>query len=89
VDWSVLRARAIAAVDEAISRASNYAHAYNNKGVAQRSLGDLLASLSRHEEAERTFKDAVATLDEELDCAPDGIYAHSNKGAAIVWRSTL
>ncbi len=46
--------------------------------------GELLAQLSRHEEAERAYSDAVSALDEALRLAADDLSAHFNKALVLL-----
>jgi hypothetical protein len=44
----------------------------------------MLASISRFEDAQRTFSDAVAAYDEELNRVPDNVGVHLMKALALV-----
>jgi predicted RNA polymerase sigma factor len=56
---------------------------HDKKDNALQVRGDLLARLSRYDEADRAYADAVATLDEALSHAPNYIQADNNKGNAL------
>jgi tetratricopeptide (TPR) repeat protein len=49
----------------------------------------MLITLSRHEEAERAYADAVTAFDEALRFAPEYIDAHKNRGGALQSRGNL
>jgi hypothetical protein len=51
--------------------------------------GDMLASISRFEDAQRTFRDAVAAYDEELNRVPDNVGVHLMKALALVNQGRL
>ena len=51
--------------------------------------GDMLASISRFEDAQRTFSDAVAAYDEELNRVPDNVGVHLMKALALVNQGKL
>jgi tetratricopeptide (TPR) repeat protein len=64
--------------------------AYNGKGNALWKRGDLLAALSRHEEAEESYADAVEAFDEALRRAPDYIDAYFNKALTLLqWGESM
>ena len=74
---------AIAAYDQALTRAPDYINALNNKGLALQSLGKLQAGLAQHTEALESYGSAIAAYDRALTRAPDDIYALNNKGNAL------
>jgi tetratricopeptide (TPR) repeat protein len=81
---------AVAAFDEALSRAPDYISAHNDKGSARRRRGELLDSLSRYEEAEEAYADAVAAYDEVLSRVPDDLVTHFNNAVTLVqWGETM
>lgn len=73
----------VAAFDETLNLVPDDSGAYNSKGNALQSYGDLLAGLSRYGEAEEAYRGALAAYDEALDRAPDDPKVHNNKGNAL------
>ncbi len=49
-----------------------------------RNLGELKAGLSRHDEASKSYAQAIEAFDEALRIAPYYVAAHNNKGIAMV-----
>ena len=79
----------MAAFDEALSRAPDYTHAYVHKGIALLAQVDLLAALSRYQDAEGAFSDAAAALDEALRRIPDDAEVHLLKAQSLVSQGEL
>jgi len=80
----------VAAFDETLNLVPDDSGAYNSKGNALQSYGDLLAGLSRYGEAEEAYAAAATTFDGALRRSPDYTDAHYNKGLTLsAWGDTM
>ncbi|MFK8182649.1 MAG: tetratricopeptide repeat protein [Phormidesmis sp.] len=81
--------KAISACDEAISIKPNYVKAITNKGIALRQKADLQSAISQQStlvsagQAQKTYRDSIATFERAHRFAKDDTHVLNNEGLAF------